>query len=34
MLARKLLTTRVPVTPLQAADTAFDLKSLLPGGRQ
>jgi 3-phenylpropionate/trans-cinnamate dioxygenase ferredoxin reductase subunit len=34
MLARKLLTTRAPVTPLQAADTAFDLKSLLSAGRQ
>ena len=29
MLARKLLTGRVAVTPEQAADTSFDLKSLL-----
>lgn len=29
MLARKLLTGRVAVTPQQAADTSFDLKSLL-----
>jgi 3-phenylpropionate/trans-cinnamate dioxygenase ferredoxin reductase component len=32
MLARRLLTGRVAVTPLQAADTDFDLKSLLGGG--
>jgi 3-phenylpropionate/trans-cinnamate dioxygenase ferredoxin reductase component len=32
MLARRLLTSRVAVTPLQAADANFDLKSLLAGG--
>ena len=32
MLARRLLTSRVAVTPLQAADTSFDFKSLLAGG--
>jgi 3-phenylpropionate/trans-cinnamate dioxygenase ferredoxin reductase subunit len=30
MLARRLLTTRAPVTPEQAADVAFDLRSVLP----
>jgi 3-phenylpropionate/trans-cinnamate dioxygenase ferredoxin reductase subunit len=30
MLARRLLTGRIAVTPEQAADTHFDLKSLLP----
>jgi 3-phenylpropionate/trans-cinnamate dioxygenase ferredoxin reductase subunit len=30
MLARRLLTSRVPVTAQQAADMNFDLKSLLP----
>jgi 3-phenylpropionate/trans-cinnamate dioxygenase ferredoxin reductase subunit len=32
MLARRLLTSRVAVTPRQAADTSFDLKALLAGG--
>jgi 3-phenylpropionate/trans-cinnamate dioxygenase ferredoxin reductase component len=32
MLARRLLTRRVAVKPQQAADTNFDLKSLLAGG--
>ena len=32
MLARRLLTSRVAVTPLQAADTNFDLKALLASG--
>jgi len=31
MLARRLLTSRVAVKPLQAADASFDLKSLLAG---
>jgi 3-phenylpropionate/trans-cinnamate dioxygenase ferredoxin reductase subunit len=31
MLARRLLTSRVAVTPLQAADANFELKSLLAG---
>lgn len=30
MLARRLLANRIAVTPRQAADTTFDLKSLLP----
>jgi 3-phenylpropionate/trans-cinnamate dioxygenase ferredoxin reductase component len=34
MLARRLLTSRVAVKPLQAADTSFDLRSLLVGGNQ
>jgi 3-phenylpropionate/trans-cinnamate dioxygenase ferredoxin reductase subunit len=29
MLARRLLASRVGVTPRQAADTSFELKSLL-----
>jgi hypothetical protein len=29
MVARRLLTNRVAVNPLQAADTSFDLKQLL-----
>ena len=33
MLARRLLTNRVAVTPKQAADARFDLKSLATGGR-
>ena len=31
MLARRLLTSKVAVTPQQAADTSFDLKALLAG---
>lgn len=34
MLARRLLTGRIAVNPLQAADTNFDLKSLLTSGRR
>ncbi len=34
MLARRLLASRVAVKPQQAADTSFDLKSLLSGGHQ
>ncbi len=34
MLARRLLASRVPVTPLQVADPDFDLKSLLTAARQ
>lgn len=30
MLARRLLAGRIPVTPAQAADPSFDLKSLIP----
>jgi 3-phenylpropionate/trans-cinnamate dioxygenase ferredoxin reductase subunit len=30
MFARRLLANRIPLTPEQAADTSFDLKSLLP----
>jgi 3-phenylpropionate/trans-cinnamate dioxygenase ferredoxin reductase component len=33
MLARRLLASRVAVTPLQAADTHFDLKSLLAAAK-